>query len=150
MALDDDIRILSGVPFFEGFTPDQLRLLAFAVEPIALDAGETLYRENEQASGAFILTRGTMELFQGEENDSRSVGRVAAGALLGEFALISGGTRLTDAVAVSDCTLLKLDRRAFRRILEEYPDLASSLHKRVANDLQEMIARIENMAPRFS
>jgi hypothetical protein len=29
MALDDDIRILSDVGLFEGFTQEQLRLLAF-------------------------------------------------------------------------------------------------------------------------
>ena len=38
----------------------------------------------------------------------------------------------------------------FRRILEEYPETAAALHRRILEDLQEMIGRIEKMAPRFA
>ena len=37
----------------------------------------------------------------------------------------------------------------FRRILEEYPDVAVKLHQRILDDFQAMIARIEKLAPRF-
>ena len=37
----------------------------------------------------------------------------------------------------------------FRRILEEYPDLAVQLHKRIVEELQALIERIEELAPRF-
>ena len=43
MALDDDIRILSSVSLFKGFTPEQLRLLAFGAENLKLSAGRELF-----------------------------------------------------------------------------------------------------------
>jgi len=48
MALDDDIRILSAVKLFEGFTQEQLRLLAFGAEATHLQADRKLYREDER------------------------------------------------------------------------------------------------------
>ena len=45
MSLDDDIRILTSVNLFYGFTQEQLRLLAFGAENTRLPAGKELYQE---------------------------------------------------------------------------------------------------------
>ena len=52
MALDDEIRILSGVRLFEGFSQEQLRLLAFGAETMHLSADRKLYREDDDADSA--------------------------------------------------------------------------------------------------
>jgi len=46
--------------------------------------------------------------------------------------------------------VLRLSRAMFRRILEEYPDIAVHLHQRIAEDLQALVRRIEELAPRFA
>ncbi len=56
---------------------------------------------------------------------------------------------MTSAFAATDSQVLRISRRMFRRILEEYPDLAVHLHKRIAEELQTLVARIEALAPRF-
>jgi hypothetical protein len=38
----------------------------------------------------------------------------------------------------------------FHRILEEYPEAAIALHQRIVEELQAMIRRIEELAPRFA
>jgi CRP-like cAMP-binding protein len=38
----------------------------------------------------------------------------------------------------------------FHRILEEYPEIAVLLHERILEEFQQMIARIEKLAPRFT
>ena len=63
MALDDDIRILSGVRLFDGFTAEQLRLLAFGAEQIGLPAGRRLFREDDEADTAYVVVSGTISLF---------------------------------------------------------------------------------------
>lgn len=148
MALDDDIRILAGVTLFEGFTPDQLRLLAFGAERIRLDPGQVIFRAGDRADAAFAVAYGQVQLLG--EGEDEPCGEVREGALLGEFALITDTQRPVSAVAATSCALLRIERRDFRRMLEEYPELALRLHKRVADELQSMIARIERLAPRFS
>ena len=149
MALDDEIRILSGVRLFEGFSQEQLRLLAFGAETMHLAADRKLYREDDEADSAYVVIKGTISLFR-EQGDQRiPVGTAEAGAMLGELALIADTRRLTSAAAATDAEILRLNRRMFHRILEEYPDLAITLRQRILEDLQALIRRIEEVAARF-
>lgn len=150
MALDDDIRILSGVGLFEGFTAEQLRLLAFGTESIRLPAGRKLYVEDDEADSAYVVTSGQIGLFREVDGQRVELGTVNPGSILGELALIADTKRLTSAAAATDSEILRLNRKMFHRILEEYPDIAIGLHRRIAADLQAMISRIEELAPRFA
>jgi CRP-like cAMP-binding protein len=149
MTLDDDIRILSGVPLFEGFAAEQLRLLAFGAERAALEAGETLFGEGEPAAGAFIVASGEIELSRTQAGRKRVLRSVRPPALIGELALIVETTRPADARALTPAVLLRLDRRAFRRMLEEYPELAVALQTRLREQFVEFARSIEALAPRF-
>lgn len=150
MALDDDIRILSSVSLFEGFTPEQLRLLAFGAESMKLSAGRDLFEEGTEADSAYVVARGGVVLYRERDGERAIVGYAGAGVMLGELALIAETTRLTSARAEVDTDLLRLSRKLFRRILEEYPEVALMLHERIAGQLQAMIRRIEGLAPRFA
>ena len=149
MALDDDIRILSRVDLFEGFTQDQLRLLAFGTETIRLSVGRELFREGAPADSAFVVVSGRVGLYHTRDDRRILVGRVEAGAMLGELALIAGSRRVTSALAETDLEVIRINRALFRRILQEYPDLAALLHERISRELAAMLARIEKLAPRF-
>jgi len=150
MALDDDIRILSVVRLFEGFTQDQLRLLAFGAETTRLSQDKKLYREDDEADSAYVVVSGRIALYREVDGERVTVSTVGAGAMLGELALIADTRRLTSAAAETDAEVLRLNRKMFRRILEEYPETAQSLHQRISEDLQAMVRRIEQLAPRFA
>ncbi len=89
MALEDDIRFLSKVSLFQGFTPDQLRLIAFGSERRRLAPGEMLFRESETASGGFVVTGGQINLVTSKMEGEIILDRCFQGALIGELALIS-------------------------------------------------------------
>ena len=150
MALDDDIRILSGVRLFESFTQDQLRLLAFGAETTRLSQDKKLYREDDEADSAYVVVSGRIVLYREADGERVTVGTAGPGAMLGELALIADTRRLTSASAETDAEVLRLNRKMFRRILEEYPETAQALHQRISEDLQEMVRRIEKLAPRFA
>ncbi|PBC05807.1 cyclic nucleotide-binding domain-containing protein [Mesorhizobium sp. WSM3860] len=151
MALDDDIRILSAVKLFQGFTQEQLRLLAFGAETTFLQADHKLYREDDVADSAYIVVSGRIVLYREQGSGERvPMGTAGPGAMLSELALIADTNRLTSASAAVDSEVIRLSRKMFRRILEEYPELAVQLHERILEEFQEMIARIEELAPRFT
>jgi len=149
MALDDHIRILSGVSLFEGFTQEQLRLLAFGAEAMRLPTGKKLYREEDDADSAYIVMRGRISLFREHDDVRAEVSTAERGAVLGEMALIADSRRLTSAEAATDAEVLRINRSMFRRILEEYPDTAEALRERIIEDLQALIRRIEQVGERF-
>lgn len=147
MALDDDIRILSTVGLFESFTPEQLRLLAFGAERLVLRAGRELFREGQSADCGYIIVSGNITLFQETETQRVKIRTVGPGAMLGEMALIAQTSRLTGAVAEEETEVIRISRAIFRRILEEYPDAAASLHAHISRDLLQLIREIEAVAP---
>jgi CRP-like cAMP-binding protein len=149
MALDDHIRILSGVGLFAGFTREQLRLLAFGAEAMALPAGRKLYREDDDADSAYVVMRGKIKLFRENEGEPVDVGIAEAGSTLGEMALIADSRRLTSAEAATDAEVLRINRSMFRRILEEYPETAEALRDRIIEDLQALIRKIEAVGERL-
>ena len=150
MALDDDIRILSAVELFADFTQEQLRLLAFGAETTVLHADRKLYLEEDEADCAYIVVSGSIVLYREADENRVPITKAGPGAILGELALIADTKRLTSASAATDSEVLRLSRKMFRRILEEYPDLAAHLHQRILEQFQALIERIEQVAPRFS
>lgn len=149
MALDDDIRILSAVRLFEGFTQEQLRLLAFGAETTLLQADHKLYREDDAADSAYIVVSGRIVLYREHNGDRIPIGTAGPGTMLSELALIADTNRLTSASAAIDSEVLRLSRKMFHRILEEYPEIAVKLYERILEEFQQMIRRIEELAPRF-
>ncbi|MEZ5810633.1 MAG: cyclic nucleotide-binding domain-containing protein [Rhizobiaceae bacterium] len=149
MSLESDIRVLGNVELFRNLNNDQLRLLAFGAESVRLKAGRDLYRENAPADCAFIIVDGRVALWQVLNGRRETVASVGEGALLGELALITSGNRLTGAVAETDCELLRLNRKLFRRMLEEYPDTAARLHERITENLRDMLEQIGRLGSAF-
>ena len=98
MALDDDIRILSGVRLFEGFTQEQLRLLAFGAESLRLSAGKELYRgRRRRPIRPMSWCSGRIVLYRERDGERVVVGHAGPGAMLGELALIADTTAADSA-----------------------------------------------------
>jgi len=150
MALEDDINILSSVALFEAFTHDQLRLMAFGAERVQLGKDDELYAEGEAADCAYVVVTGRIGLLKDDDSgERRPVRAVRPGAILGELALITSSKRLTSAVAETDAEVLRIGHSLFRRVLEEYPDLAIALHRQIAARLSDLIRRIERLSRHF-
>lgn len=149
MALEDDIRILSRVSLLEGLTREQLRLLAFGTEVLRLGSGRELFYEGAPADSAFVVATGQIELYRERQGRREVLRTLGAGSMIGEFALIAAGRRLTGARASVESELLRLTRSQFHRILEEFPDVAVMLHQRVASDLRSMLDAIGALSSKF-
>ena len=138
MALEDDIRILGQVGLFSDLTAEQLRLMAFGAESLRLQAGREVYRAGQAADCAYVVASGAIDIVERTGGGQRITGSAGPGDILGELALIAPGERATGAVAHADSELIRLNRTLFRRILEEYPDVAARLHAKLARRLQAL------------
>jgi CRP-like cAMP-binding protein len=150
MSLESDIAVLRDVPLFSELTADQLRLLAFGAEHRRLRSGETLFRAAARADAGFVVASGEVTLMAGPPGEERPVGHFGPGTLLGELALITETRRPATALTTRDCDLIRIPRTLFRRMLEEYPDLAFTLHERIARELGQMMADITALEDRFA
>ncbi len=149
MSLDVDIAVLRSVPLFAELTEEQLRLLAFGAEHRRLRRGETLFRTAARSDAGFVVVSGEVELFRQKHKAPVSVGTFGPGALIGEFALLTETRRPATAVTRADSDFLRITRTLFRRMLEEYPELAAHLHATIAAELVRMTNEILTLEDRL-
>ena len=152
MSLESDIAVLRNVELFEGLETDQLRLLAFGAEHRRLGAGEFVFRQDARSDAGFVIVSGEVAVSRkGPRNGTdRSIGIYGPGTLLGELALITETRRPANARTETACELIRIGRSLFRRMLEEYPELAFDLHQRLQQQLAQMTENILSLEPRFS
>lgn len=151
MALNDDIALLSTVALFSDISEDKLRLIAFGAERRKLQAGQMLFREGTPADCAFVVASGRFELSRsGKDGQTIQLGFAETGTLLGELAMITAVNRSMTAIAPDNAEIIRINRPLFRRMLEEYPDIASLVRKRIDENLAALNADLGKIAGRFS
>lgn len=149
MALEDDIRALSSVRLLRSLTQEHLRLLAFGAENVHLPAGRELFREETPADCAYVVVRGRLSTFRSVGGERVVISTLRPGQVLDEMALIVDVRRSVGAFAEIDSDVLRLNRTLFRRILEEYPAVAATLHSELTEAFADMADRIVQMKPKF-
>ncbi|MCV9966138.1 cyclic nucleotide-binding domain-containing protein [Pararhizobium sp. BT-229] len=151
MSLNDDIALLSLVPLFADIDDDKLRLIAFGAERRRLTRGQQLFREGAPADCAFAIASGTFSLTRNlVDGSAEVVDTVGRGTLLSELAMISFVERKFTATAEEDSEVIRINRPLFRRMLEEYPEVAVLVEARIKDNLQTMIRNMQKLAPRFA
>lgn len=151
MALIDDIRLFAQVPLFAGLAEDKLRLIAFGAERRRIVEGQTLFREGASADCGFVVATGSFRLTSTARDGSiRDEGVADVGTLLSELAMISVIERKFTATAVEDSEVIRINRPLFRRMLEEYPDVAVMVQGRIRANLAAMVEGASGMAGRFA
>lgn len=150
MSLNDDIALLSLVPLFADIDDDKLRLIAFGAERRRLNRGQQLFREGAPADCAFAIASGSVTLTRNLVDGSvEVVDTVGRGTLLSELAMISFVERKFTATAEEDSEVIRINRPLFRRMLEEYPEVAVVVEGRIKANLQAMISAMQRLAPKF-
>ncbi len=108
-------KLLSNLPLFGSFTPEELdRFLDFFREETRLK-GETICEAGEEGDCFYVVLSGELEVFAVEDDGLRLLNRLAAGDFFGELALILKERRTATVTVSRRATLLVLDRDAFNR-----------------------------------
>jgi len=151
VALNDDIALLSTVSLFRDIGEDKLRLIAFGAERRKMQPGQVLFREGTPADCAFVVADGRFELTRkNRDGQTTSLGMAERGALLGELAMVTAVDRTMTAIAPDNAEVIRINRPLFRRMLEEYPDIAGIVRQRIADNLAALNAGLGKIAGRFT
>lgn len=145
MSLQDDIDLLRKVDLFSDFDDEHLRLIAFGSQRLSFSDGHELFREGQSTDGGFVVVSGSIELLSFQDGQVKLLSTFKAGSLLGEMALISINKRIGTAVVNADCELMKISRVMMHRILNEYPELAASLQRKISQSVLQFTKDLEKI-----
>ena len=113
----DGVAKLSGVPFFDGFSPEELQRVAQLADDVEAEPGAVLVEQGRVGQECYVILDGQASVYVGEEHITTS----GPGAMVGEMALLEHKPRNATVVADTPMKLIVLDTHAFKQLLEEMP-----------------------------
>ena len=125
------ITLLAAVPLFAACTQGELRAIALLGTPVSVDAGTMLTEQGKPGREFFLVLDGEASC----RVRKKEVKRFKAGGYFGELALLHGGIRTADVVAVTDMDLLVFDAREFRSLLMTTPGIGVKMLANLAERL---------------
>ncbi|MGQ9779905.1 MAG: Crp/Fnr family transcriptional regulator [Bacillota bacterium] len=112
-----------------------------------LAPGEELFAQADQAETVYLIREGRIRIgLCSQDGRSLTLAELGPGEILGETALLIGGGRTANAVAVTKARLVGLKKEEFLRTIAARPEAALSLIMTLARRLREADRRIEELS----
>jgi len=129
-------QLISTFPLFSEVNEHALEELLLLFRPASASPGDKVIRVGERGDAMYFIAAGAAEV--------RLPGNailLEAGAFFGEMALLSGGLRTADVIAVDFCQFLKLDRRDFNIFMARHPRLRAAVSDMARERKQMNVSR---------
>ncbi|GAB3479114.1 Crp/Fnr family transcriptional regulator [Amycolatopsis cihanbeyliensis] len=109
--------------------------------------GDVLMRQGEPGEFVMLLTDGRVKITgQGREGSTVILDFGIRGDLYGEIAVVAGGTRLADVVAMGPAEARRIAAMEFHHFLEQYPNATKELL--VSTARRFLVAQAQRKVPR--
>ncbi len=101
--------------------------LAAHLEPVSFAAGDRILKQGERGDDAYLVRSGDVEVVRELDGDARPVGRVGAGAFLGEVSIFTGAARSATARAVTPVRAFRVGGDTVRAVVKKYRQIVTRL-----------------------
>lgn len=116
------------------------RLMEF-LEKVAVEEGDYLIRQGDEANDLTFIERGTVSVYLELGTDKRvRLHTLGPGTCVGELGLYLGTRRTASVIADSPTVAYRLTRTALSEMKEKEPELAATFHELVVCLLSERLA----------
>ena len=119
------LKALQRVDFLEPVGDEALHQLATLARNALYGAGETIIRQGDPGEALFIIEKGEVDVSLERPGETPlEVARLGPGSFFGEMSLLTGEPRTATVRASRQCELLVVDKAAFARVLDAFPETA--------------------------
>jgi CPA2 family monovalent cation:H+ antiporter-2 len=125
-------QLIETFPLFAEVDEKSQEELLLLFRPKSASPGARVVRIGDRGDGMYFIASGAVEV----QLESDAV-RLEAGSFFGEMALLSGGRRTADVIAVDFCQFLVLERRDFHVFMSRHPALRTAVSN-MARERAEM------------
>jgi CRP-like cAMP-binding protein len=142
----DKHAILRRHPMFGQLGADAINRLASYSATRPARAGATIFRKGDPGASLFAVCKGTVRISnQSADGKDAVFNLINAGEIFGEIALLDGQPRTADALAVSDCELMVIDRRDFIPLISQNPQIAIKLIELLCGRIRHTSEQVEDV-----
>lgn len=102
----------------------------------AYDAGDVIFSEGSAPNYYYLITEGHVKLNNYDEEGKESIQNIVTkGQSVGEFLLFINKKYPANAIAISDCKILRISKIKFLKILEDHPELKMDMISNLAESM---------------
>jgi CRP-like cAMP-binding protein len=112
---------------------------------VELKAGAFLLHRGAMSNEMYFIIRGSVKIATFNNNKEAILAILRSGEAVGEVALLCGGPRTADVIALAPCRLFKITQEDFNAHLAEFGGLAHLLLKNLARRVRAASARITDL-----
>jgi CRP/FNR family transcriptional regulator, cyclic AMP receptor protein len=142
----DKRAFLRGHPIFGALEPELLNQLGSYAIPRTVKRGTVLCARGDPGTSLFAVCSGTVKISAPSPDGKGAVFNLLTdGAIFGEIAVLDGLPRSADAVALTDCELMVIERRDFVALVRERADFALKLIEVLCRRLRHTTGQLEDV-----
>ena len=117
-------EVLQQIPLFKDADPQFLNSLCLLLTPVVYDAGDTIFRKGDPGNELFVISRGEVDVFDGE---NKPITRLKEGSFFGELSLLLAQPRNATVRAATQCDLFTLSKPDFERTVRSQREFAKAV-----------------------
>jgi CRP-like cAMP-binding protein len=142
----DKRALLIANPFFRALDAAIIdRLVSHAVIR-KVRKGVVLFRKDDPGSTLYAVCDGAVRIsVPSKQGQDAIFNIVSRGEIFGEIALLDGGNRTADAIAIEDSELMLIERREFLPVLRAHPEVAINLIEILCSRLRRTSEQVEDI-----
>ena len=142
----DKRAFLGSHPIFGALGPDLLNQLSSYAIPRSVKRGTTIFARGDSGTALFAICSGTVKISTPSAEGKGAVFKlISEGAIFGEIAVLDGLPRTADAVALTDCELMVIERRDFVALIRERAEFAVRLIEVLCRRLRQTTGQLEDV-----
>lgn len=139
--------MLGEAPLFAGLSPEALLICAAEFREQRFEQGQMLFSRGDDGDQLILVGEGRIRLaVTTEDGRELSVRHAIQGDLLGEIAVLDGGERSADAVAITPVVAFGLRRAPFQQLIARYPELSAGIIAFLCKRLRQTTDQLEGIA----
>ena len=123
---------LAKVELVRSLPPEDMEDVLLCVLPMHVRAGETIFRQGDQGDALYLIDEGAIDILTNNastQGGGSALAHLGQGQSFGEMALLTGEPRTASAIAVSDSSLLRIDKVHFDELLDRSARLRNAVEE---------------------
>ena len=142
----DKVAPLRNHPVFHEFPPAVIEHLGAYMTRRKVAQGATIFAKGDPGATLMAVLSGSVRICVSAGDGHEAVFNIIKpGQVFGEVALLDGRARTADAVAITDCELMVIDRRDFIPFLHREPHVVLKLIEILCSRIRRTSAQVEDV-----
>ena len=129
----EKVLFLKGVDLFKTIAGEELSHIAQITDELECAPSQVIFKEGDQGDAMYLIVDGKVKVHSGDH----VFAELGTNQCFGEMSILDAEPRSASITAMTDLTLLKIQREDFAEILAEKPEISQGIIKVLTRRLRE-------------